>query len=381
MDLHSGGRWAVAVVAALVLASSCSGGDDETATTTTSTSTTVTTATSGAVATSTEAPFTGPVGALTGAPIADDRVGAPAIVLKIGNNDGKSRPQTGLIEADAVFEELVEGLKTRFLAVFQSNLPEIVGPIRSGRSSDIDLMAGMSTPMFGYSGGNTIVLQQLRAARDAGLFVDVGLLRTEDPYFRSTERDAPDNLYATLADLPSDGAGSPSSLFTYGQLAGSIGAEVGGVQVRYPTTFGRESTHLWDPSLGGWIRIQDGTLQTSVVAGVEVEVAPANVVVAQILYSTSEADAASPQAISIGSGPVQVFTRGRVIEGTWERSSENPEWKFVDDDGAVIPLAPGSTWVLLAAGEGSRFATAEIEVLDSTAAADLLLDARKTATS
>ncbi len=380
MDVRSGGRWAVVMVAALVLASSCSGGGDEPATTTTSSSTTLATETSVAVTTSTDAPYTGPVGALTGAPIADDRVGAPAIVLKIGNNDGKSRPQTGLVEADIVFEELVEGLKTRFLAVFQSTLPDFVGPIRSGRSSDVDLMVGLSTPMFGYSGGNTTVLRQLRDARDAGVFVDVGFLRTEDPYFRSTEREAPDNLYAILADLPADGAGSPSPLFTYGDFAGSTGTDVGGVHVRYPSTFGRESTHLWDPSLGGWVRIQDGTLQTSDVAGDEVEVAPANVVVAQVFYDLSEADAASPQATSFGSGPVQVFTRGRMIEGTWERSSENPEWKVLDGSGAVIPLAPGSTWVLLAAGEGSRFATAEIEVLDSADAAELLSDVRKTAT-
>jgi len=383
MRIRIGSRWAVAIVAALTLASACGGGGSDGAEVDTSTTTTrVTSTTSGSTAapTTTAEAYTGPIGPLTGAPIADDRVESPALVLKIGNNDANSRPQTGLSEADLVYEELVEGLKTRFFTVFHTQVPDLVGPIRSGRSSDIDLLAGLSKPLFGYSGANATVLSELRDARKAGIMVDVGALRLESVYIRTEDRDIPDNLYATPAKIPDTSAGVPESLFTYGKLPAAMGTEVGGVNVAYPTSFGRESTHVWDLDSAGWVRIQDGTLQTSVVNGSEIEVAPANVVVLEINYGTSAADGDSPQAKTFGDGPARVFTRGRMIEGTWSRSANSPRWTLTDSSGTEIPLAPGATWVLLAAGPHSQFATAKVTVLDPEQALKLLTEARKSAT-
>jgi len=181
-------------------------------------------ASSTTIATTTTAePYSGAYGPLTGAPISSDREEAPALVIKIGNNDGKSRPQTGLLEADVIYEELVEGLKTRFFAVFHSQVPELIGPVRSGRSSDVHLFAGLSKPMFGYSGGNAIVLRELRQARDAGLMVDVGALRLESAYIRSEDRDAPDNLYVVPADIPETSAGDSERSVHLWRIAGCVG--------------------------------------------------------------------------------------------------------------------------------------------------------------
>jgi len=382
MKISLGSRWAAAPMAALVLASACSGGGGDasaTASTTTGSSVTATTSGSSASTTTVDA-YTGPIGPLTGAPIPADRVDAPVLVLKIGNNDAKSRPQTGLFEADLVYEELVEGLKTRFFTVFNSQVPETVGPIRSGRSSDIELMAGLSKPMFGYSGANATVLSELRKARDAGVMVDVGALRLENAYFRSEDRDRPNNLYMTPSKIPDTSAGVPEPLFTYGDLPASMGAAVGGVDVAYPSRYGRESTHVWDAGAAGWVRLQDSTLQTSVVDGKEVEVAPANVVVVEINYGTSAADGQSPQAQTFGDGPVKVFTRGKMVEGTWSRTADSPRWTLTDAKGVEIPLAPGATWVLLAAGPHSRFATAKVTVMDPQEARKLLNEARNTTT-
>ena len=385
MRFFPGGRWVAVPVAALVLASACSGGGGDGSvapSTSAGSNVTSTTSNSGATTTTTTTidAYTGPIGPLTGGPISEERVDSPALVLKIGNNDALSRPQTGLFEADLVYEELVEGLKTRFFTVFNSQVPATVGPIRSGRSSDVELMAGLSKPMFGYSGANATVLRELRGARDAGVMVDVGALRLESAYFRSTDRDAPNNLYVAPAKIPETSAGVPDSLFTYGNLPASMGTDSGGVDVSYPTSFGRESTHLWDPESDGWVRLQDGTLQTSVVDGSEIEVAPANVVVAEINYGTSAADSESPQAKTFGTGPVKVFTRGKLVTGTWSRSADSPRWTLADDNGVEIPLAPGATWVLLAAGPHSQFATAKVTVFDSQQALKLLTEARKTTT-
>ena len=77
----------------------------------------------------------------------------PALVAKI-DNVGAARPQTGLNQADVVFEEIVEARLTRFAAVFHSQGANPVGPIRSGRTQDVDLLSGLNQPLFLWSGGN-----------------------------------------------------------------------------------------------------------------------------------------------------------------------------------------------------------------------------------
>lgn len=374
-------RWlVVAVVLALVLAACVNGvervevapledePDVELASTTTllldSPSTTTTTA----------APR-GSVAAFTGLAITDTtEPDPPAFVVKIGNNNDQSRPQAGLNEADIVFEELIEGLKTRFAAVFQSQVPSEVGPIRSARTSDIGLLAGLGTPAFVFSGANAVTLSELRSAANRGLFVDAGVLRNPDPYFRLASRSAPYNLWVDMEQI--DSSGVPNAVLTYGELGEQMGTEIGGVEISYPASFGRQVRHLWDATIGGWVRIQDGTLHTALSGDQEVEVAPANVVVLQIVYGRSPADSGSPEARTTGSGVAQVFTRGRIVEGTWTRSQQDPTWHLQDHTGNTINLQPGSTWLILAAAPGSRFSEAQITLFDRAEASANLASAR-----
>ena len=94
-----------------------------------------------------------PVMPLTGLPIKDPALAArPALVVKI-DNFPDARPQSGLNQADIVFEENVEQI-TRFAAVFQSQSPDPVGPIRSGREQDVQLLGSLNKPIFAWSGGN-----------------------------------------------------------------------------------------------------------------------------------------------------------------------------------------------------------------------------------
>ena len=91
------------------------------------------------------------VNPLTGAPAADESIlNRPALVVKIDNHP-RARPQWGLNQADLVFEENVEQL-TRFAAVFHSQGSDPVGPIRSGRQQDIDLLGSLNHPLFAWSG-------------------------------------------------------------------------------------------------------------------------------------------------------------------------------------------------------------------------------------
>lgn len=322
-----------------------------------------------------------PVAPLTGEPVEDEALPQRRVLaVKVGNNEARSRPQTGLAEADVVYEELVENFKTRFLAVYHTEVPAVIGPVRSGRTGDIDLLTDLSAPYIVYSGANPTVEQALSRSERAGESVRVGASIMAAPFQRDPDREAPFNLYFAFDDLEARvGAAAPvpavEDLFEYG-VTPSRGIEgVVGVTVTYPRRNGRSSTHVWDGEVGGWVRIQDGTLHTTVTGGVEVEIAPANVVVVRVDYVRSEADSASPHVVPYGRGRAWVLTRGAVHETTWERLDGIAGFRFYDDAGESVTLAPGPTWVLMANRSGP-FTVSEVELLTAAAGRSMLNAAR-----
>ena len=135
---------------------------------------------------------------LTGLPITDKAAASRvALAVKIDNHPA-SRPQTGLNKADIVFEENVESL-TRFAAVFHSQGSDPVGPIRSGRTQDIDILASFNKPLFAWSGGNYRVTKVVNAST----MVNVGYSasRGKGGYYREKTMKAPHNLYAKTSNL------------------------------------------------------------------------------------------------------------------------------------------------------------------------------------
>jgi hypothetical protein len=212
----------MAALAALALvAAACGGGGDESADSTTTTSTTTTTTTVKATTTtSTTSTTTTTVPEtirqpLTGAPLAsaEEIIARPALVAKIDNNPIAVPNQSGLAVADIVFEEVVEGRTTRFAAVFHSQGSDPIGPIRSGRTQDIDLVSSFNSPLFVWSGGNGGVTRLINES----FLINMGP-NNADGYYRGPGR-APNNLYnstdAIWAQTPPDHPGPPPQQFRY----------------------------------------------------------------------------------------------------------------------------------------------------------------------
>ncbi len=269
-----------------------------------------------------------------------------ALVVKVDNHP-RARPQTGLDQADMVFDVRAEGV-TRFAAVFHSVVPDPVGPVRSSRTSDFDILIGLDNPLYASSGGNNYVAGKLRTLPIVEL---TNLTRTE--YFRDFSRPAPHNLYVDgndLYQLAPDDLPAPQPWFEFRSPgvvdpteAPSTAATVTGpVTIDY--TGSPTVTHTWDPSVEGWLRTQDSNPHTT--AGGD-QLAPENVVIMITDYSTSPADPISPEVRSTGSGPVIVLTNGWAIAGTWERPTAEDKPTLTDGDGNVITLTPGRTWVLM----------------------------------
>ena len=330
-----------ALLAAGLLAASCSGGGgDEDAAPEPTEPTTTTTA----------APL--PTYPLTGLPGADaDVLGDhPAVSVKMDNSP-EARPQAGLNQADVVYELLVEGI-TRFAVIFHSEMPDPVGPVRSARSSDIDLVADLSTPLFAWSGGNLGVTDEvLRAARD-GILTNASYDVATASYYRSADRKAPHNLYLHLPQLlestTPDGQGAPAPLFLYREAdAAATGTPAAGVSVDFG--LGVVVDYAWDAGRGGWARFQVDARHprpdSATVDADGVQVSPANVVVLFTDYVPSPADARSPMALSVGEGDAIVFTGGTVVTGRWSRPDAARPAELVTATGEPILLTPGRTWV------------------------------------
>jgi hypothetical protein len=353
------------LVASGLLAAACGGGSKTAATTavtnapTTTTRSSTTTSTTTGNTTSTVATSTTYIGAgldpLTGRPDAEASVlNRPALVVKV-NNHPLAWPQTGLNQADIVFEELVEGI-SRFALVFHSQDSSPVGSIRSARTSDINIMALLGRPLLAWSGGNSGVVN---AVRNANL-VDVGYSfhSVDGGYFRSTDRQAPHNLFADttkLFTLAQPGQGPPPPVFTFRAATEALPATakpVGGVKVAFD---GIQAQFVWDAASSTWQRSEAlvGHAQQPQLDSKGVQVAPQNVVVMFCQYRPSPADTGSPEAQSTGTGDLWVFTKGQVIEGTWSRPTVKDPLTLTDAAGTPIKLTPGQTWVELPkAGKG-----------------------------
>ncbi len=346
---------AIALLASIgLLAAACSGGDEAAPETTSAavestieeTTTTRATTTTTSTTTSTT-PNTVPDVLrmpLTGEPIDDpaDIPDRPALVVKISNAPLNVVPQAGLNSADIVFEEVINDAATRLAAVYHSQDADPVGPIRSGRNQDINLLLSLQRPLFAWSGGNPAVT---RAIRESDL-VDLSALRSSGYYRRSGRRDA-NTLFSSTEALwaqTSDEAGRPAPVFPYLR----DGEELSGEPATRIEVVLDSLDVVWeyDEETDGYYRTQDGQEHTTETSDDTEPVWAKNVVVMSADYGRNQADG-NPEAQVLGSNPVYVFTGGLVQEGEWLRFLPEDPFEFFDnfDDLNSLPLQPGRTWM------------------------------------
>jgi hypothetical protein len=271
-------------------------------------------------------------------------------VVKV-DNAPQALPQAGLNQADVVFEEQVEGGITRFAAVFQSQDADPVGPVRSTRSTDVAIVSMLNHPLYAFSGGNRVFLDEIRAAP----IIDVGDDVQSQAYTRARGRASPHNLMSStsvLFGLAPKGSGSPGPLFGY-RAAGAAAAGAGAAAdthlgITFPGSVGPTVTWDWDPASQSWRRGQAGVTDLDAAGQ---QIAAANVVVQFVPYhNTGLIDPAHnpvPEAALIGQGDAAVFTGATIIRGHWSKPSPTAVTSYTDAAGQPILLAPGRTWIEL----------------------------------
>jgi hypothetical protein len=310
------------LVAALALAA-CSGADAAQETTTTTARATTTeapsTTTTVAETTTTDLTLDGPTSPINGLVVEDETLlDRRALVVKIDNHPN-ARPQTGLSEADAVIELMVEGI-TRLVAVFHTGDVETVGPIRSMRPTDGQLATLFDAPLVA-SGGQDWVVSSIRSTGTA-IIGEVGRPQT----FRSSSRSAPHNLYGNtialrdLADSRGYDDEAPDQLWEFGDLPNDADAAS---EIQLPFASGLVVRWTWDGEK--YTKTTNGAPHNWILPDGETEQmwAETLVVLEMLTYTQSPPPGGGPaKAVeSVGSGNAYVFAEGRVVEGTWQRDS------------------------------------------------------------
>ena len=254
-----------------------------------------------------------------------------------------ARPQTGLTHADIVYVLPVEGGLSRFLAIFSSGYPRVIGPVRSAREDDLELLRQFGRPAFAFSGATAALLPYIhRTARIVNLYSG-----TTSGYFRDNSRIAPYNLYARTGQLLAQSAGASKARdigFRFGPPPPG-GRPAKSASVSYPAaSFG----FTWSAKRGRWLVSMDGARAMTTDGG---RLAPVTVVIQHTGVRTSrflEYGSRPPYAQSIGTGTAQVLRNGKVWTVHWSRRSRNGGTTFTTASGRRMTFARGQVMVVLA---------------------------------
>jgi hypothetical protein len=285
----------------------------------------------------------GPRCPLTGLPTVDPSVPArPALAVKVDNYP-QARPQSGLDQADIVFEEPVEGGITRLVAVFQCQSPMLIGPIRSARAVDLSILDELSKPILVHVGD----INPVSALLQGGNLTDFDL-RTHGSVIQTLRtRYAPYSTYVSAAGgwgLDPGDTSPPQPVFAYSATP-PPGTPVGSIQIPFAPT--NNTTWTWDAPSGHWLLAYSG-VPASIPAGGQVSTSNIVVQTVQVTYGPwleNDVGGLEVQSQMIGSGPVTVLRNGVAITGTWHRAGLNDPTTLTASDGSAIALMPGQTWV------------------------------------
>ncbi|HSN06954.1 MAG TPA: DUF3048 domain-containing protein [Candidatus Angelobacter sp.] len=269
--------------------------------------------------------------------------GRPVLVVKFDNTPN-AQPHAGLTAADIVYVEEVEFGLTRLAAVFSSSLPRIVGPIRSARISDIDLLAQYGHPAFAYSGSQ----HRLRPVIAAAPLYDVSGDKGPAGYFRDGHRPAPYNFFGIPAQLLARAPRASVAQdigFEFSATVPIGGRPVKSATVPYPSS---QAAFVWNAKLQSW----DVRLNKRPARAVEGGTQHASTVVIQYVrqHDSGYGDkfgGRTPKEETIGTGKAWVLRNGRGYPVTWSRPSATQGTTFTGADGQVVPFAAGQIWVVL----------------------------------
>jgi len=277
-------------------------------------------------------------------PFTGQRLKALGRVLAVKiDNVPEARPPTGLTDADIVYVLPVEGGLSRLMAVFSSRFPAVIGPVRSTREDDLELLAQFGRPAFAYSGAQSHLLPVIHRGRIVDLYAGIA-----GGYYRNPNRLIPHNLYANTRQLLAQARGASTAHdigFRFGPPP-SGGRRTASVAVAYPAS---AFTFTWSARKARWLVSMDGSPAGTTEDG---QLSAPTVVIQYTRVRTSrfnEQGVPPPYAVSTGSGIAVVLRGGHAFTVHWSRPQADGGTSFTTASGQPMTFAPGPVWVVLIA--------------------------------
>ena len=271
------------------------------------------------------------------------------VVVKV-DNGALARPyQRGLGGAAIVYQELVESGETRFAAIFTTGSSSEVGPVRSVRESDIELLRQYGDVPVAFSGGNKGVKATFHAAVRSGYLVDASYDAVPRDYRLGERRADARNFFTTPSQLAASrpGAAARDIGLRFGPIPVGAGSPVAVAKAVFSSFVTVRLQYV--PETDHWAIFQN----QHEMAGV----GPANVIIQRVPIRMSRyvdvLGHRTPYTVSVGAGPATILRDGRAVTATWKRPTAAAGTRFVDATGKNVALRPGPTWILLLPTSGS----------------------------
>lgn len=274
-------------------------------------------------------------------------IDTPVLVVKYDNTPA-AQPHRGLTAADIVYLEEVEWGLTRIAAVFSTEFPDVVGPVRSARISDLDLAAQFGRVAFVYSGAQRKLQPRIAAADWIPISQDLGSAGFSRE--RGTGRFAPTNLMADpgiiLDDVADEVARSRDMGWVFDEEEPAGGARAATVTARWPSA---RVQFRWNAKKDAWDVWMHGSPARDTDAP---KVQRATTVIVQYVRQKDSGygdkfGGRTPMVLTVGSGKGLLLRDGRAHKITWERPSEDQPTAYLDTAGQPIAMDPGQVWVVL----------------------------------
>lgn len=271
---------------------------------------------------------------------ADGTKPVTAIMLE---NSPDARPQSGLYDAQVVYEAIAEGGITRFIAMYQQNKPQIIGPVRSIRPYYLDWAAPYDASIA-HVGGSAEAIAQVRS----GAFRDIDQYANGGYYWRSADRAPPHNVYTSFDKLDSLNAAkgytasAPKGITRKNQKPAAT-PDATEISVHISSKL-FDSSYSYDAKTNAYKRSQNGEPHTDREKG---QLAPKVVVVLKApMYIEKQTDTWRGVIDTTAGGEATIFQNGTVIQCNWAKPTRETQLSFTDTTtGNEVPLAYGQTWI------------------------------------
>jgi hypothetical protein len=289
----------------------------------------------------------------TGREVEDEGLVRRRIVGVKIDNAPLARPQLGLAYADLVYEQLAEGDLTRFLALYLEQEPELIGPVRSARPTDIYLGEEWDF-LLAYAGAGRTMTRLLGESL-IPLFKapELGERLDGTPYLRDPRRPVPHNLFVKISQVREAAARDPAIApeveikpFPFQEPPPETGP-LRNLTVPYTSPIVAVNWHF-EPDTGLWKRVMAGAPHVDALNGQQIAVENVLLQFAEVMPANVEPDAAGNPVMDTilrGENTARLFHSGQIFEGTWSKEHDRAKTAYRLPDGSPMPFRQGKVWV------------------------------------